>query len=560
MQGIQHNAQLRKIQKLYFPAFLLFLFQPDSTFAERFPKQQPLHLDETEDLQPIASSDVDLTSFNRTSLGTSVLDRSQQNVDQLVFCPVEWRDRLSKEASELAEDACGKIYLANVECDPKQQQQVLVKVCSYSHDVVQEARLMEQMNHPNLIKTFEHAMGPTAGKVSLLMEAATAGNLEQLMTFPAYTRARLLKEVFEGLAYMHEHTLVHANLRPDNILLFGDCTEGGICISKISGFRLTRPDKTKGTPGVSVYTAPELLSAGDTPALSVTNDLWSMGIIIHKLAKGELPFNFTSCGSDSLCLHNRVKEVTASYKAVSAVHVEILLQGLLQPDPKLRISASDAVGICKRWLEAEVFQKDFKENMPRASLPACWDSCAWELCYVHKQTCQQNESFEATCTGIASNEAIDPLLPEAGIESEDKFFGPQKKSGAVEGDDLIDTLRRIPEMSLVDKYLNVAFQPDPQHKQSMCFRREGTIDGLGCSHHCTCGRFFHRLEVCYKPSNPAQVYENWKKDPTKNLAEVKALLFGECRRPVYVYIAAGTLSLLIVAGVLFAVVKFRKES
>uniref|UniRef100_A0ACD5TL14 Uncharacterized protein n=1 Tax=Avena sativa TaxID=4498 RepID=A0ACD5TL14_AVESA len=96
---------------------------------------------------------------------------------------------------------------------------------------------------------------------------------------------KIIKEICEGLRYLHENRIVHLDLKPANILLDDDM------VPKITDFGLSRcfyEDQsrviTKTILGTMGYLAPELLCEG---VIACSADLYSLGLIIIEILTGQ---------------------------------------------------------------------------------------------------------------------------------------------------------------------------------------------------------------------------------------------------------------------------------
>ena len=104
-----------------------------------------------------------------------------------------------------------------------------------------------------------------------------------------HSAASIVKQVVEGVSYLHENGVAHRDLKPENLLVGGENEEE----IKISDFGLSkafgagaaaRLETSCGTPD---YVAPEVLR-GEVYDQSV--DLWSVGVITYILLCGFPPF------------------------------------------------------------------------------------------------------------------------------------------------------------------------------------------------------------------------------------------------------------------------------
>ncbi len=94
--------------------------------------------------------------------------------------------------------------------------------------------------------------------------------------------------VVDGLAYLHSKRVAHRDLKPDNILLFGDA----LIVAKISDFGTSKVLQTMLTntsmAGTPKYTAPELLEEGSHYGASA--DVFSLSMVLYELFTGKDPF------------------------------------------------------------------------------------------------------------------------------------------------------------------------------------------------------------------------------------------------------------------------------
>ncbi len=84
-----------------------------------------------------------------------------------------------------------------------------------------EARIMMDLDHPNCIKCYEVLETPT--HVVLALELAAGGDLFSLYEFAdRYTEAdaaKNVKEMTDGLAYLHSRGIAHRDLKLENVLV-----------------------------------------------------------------------------------------------------------------------------------------------------------------------------------------------------------------------------------------------------------------------------------------------------------------------------------------------------
>lgn len=113
--------------------------------------------------------------------------------------------------------------------------------------------------------------------------------------FSEEVAAYLIKQVLEGVAYLHSKGIVHGDLKLENILLEGTMP----CVTvKIADFGLSKvfaSSPTRATVcGSPLYMAPELITLDQKRELAPAVDVWSVGVILFILLAGYAPFGARS--------------------------------------------------------------------------------------------------------------------------------------------------------------------------------------------------------------------------------------------------------------------------
>ena len=194
---------------------------------------------------------------------------------------------------ELGQLAAIKVIPAELAGDPTFQARFL-----------QEAKAAAALKHPNIVKIYE--FGEQARQLYLVMEWMTDGSLRTLLQhhagqpLPLPLGLDLVHQAAEGLAAAHAQSMVHGDVKPDNLLLT-DLTSSGQkgerYLLKISDFwqtrlaaqsSLTTTDVPWGTPA---YMSPEQCQGKQ---LDGRSDLYSLGVILYEVATGYLPFQITN--------------------------------------------------------------------------------------------------------------------------------------------------------------------------------------------------------------------------------------------------------------------------
>ena len=183
-----------------------------------------------------------------------------------------------------------------------------------------EILIMKELNHPNIIRL--HKFLHSSNHYFVIMEYCNGGMLSNLLTnyklkfarpFPIEVIQYFMRQIVEGLKYIHSHNIIHRDIKLDNILLkvknknkleIEDIEDSLLLTSeiKIIDFGLaTRldPDRLANTAaGSPINMAPCILKkynkAGGYDKLQGYNekaDIWSLGTICYEMLTGEPLFN-----------------------------------------------------------------------------------------------------------------------------------------------------------------------------------------------------------------------------------------------------------------------------
>src|SRR5262249_6038460 len=158
---------------------------------------------------------------------------------------------------------------------------------------LREARSAAGIHHPNVCAIYDvgEADGVPFVVMSFVEGLSLAEWLEQEHPYrdPVHA-ARLVSQVAHGLKAVHDHGLVHRDLKPGNILIEEDgraiLTDFGLTRPNVDCERLTGEGYLLGTP---MFMAPEQV-AGQSDRIGPWTDLYSLGVIFYRLLTGRLPF------------------------------------------------------------------------------------------------------------------------------------------------------------------------------------------------------------------------------------------------------------------------------
>jgi serine/threonine-protein kinase len=159
---------------------------------------------------------------------------------------------------------------------------------------LQERSILLSLRHDNIVRVRD-LIATADGMLALVMDLVHGGNLRdhlaQRGTLPIGEAAALLAQVADGLNAAHVRSVVHRDLKPDNILV--DRALDGSPRARLTDFGIARvldePGMTTsgaviGTPN---YMAPELIEGG-LPGPAV--DVYALGVMFYELLVGRPPY------------------------------------------------------------------------------------------------------------------------------------------------------------------------------------------------------------------------------------------------------------------------------
>ncbi len=206
---------------------------------------------------------------------------------------------------------------------------------------VKEARALAQLSHPNIVGVFD--VGEVDGLPFIVMEHVAGSSLKQRIersgALPLADAVRLTDGIANGLAFAHSRGIIHADLKPSNILL--DEND----VPKICDFGIARtPHEDSDSPqlfATALYVAPERVEGRSA---SVASDVYGLGLVLYEMLVGKPPF---TSGNAAVLLRDHVVRppVPPSHLRPSLPKdVDAVVLKALAKDPALRYQKATEIG------------------------------------------------------------------------------------------------------------------------------------------------------------------------------------------------------------------------
>lgn len=186
-----------------------------------------------------------------------------------------------------------------------------------------ERQIHARFRHPNIAQLFDGGVTPDGHSyfVMELIEGRPIAeySVEQGLELPALMR--LFLQVCSAVQYAHARLVVHADIKPNNILVTADGT------AKLLDFGVARvlqqAGETAPTPpavavGITVYYASPARRAGEPP--TVVDDVYSLGVLMKDLLRR---FDVVPRDLMSIANHAAAEDPAARYGSVDALRTDI---------------------------------------------------------------------------------------------------------------------------------------------------------------------------------------------------------------------------------------------
>ena len=210
-----------------------------------------------------------------------------------------------------------------------------------------EVRVLAQLRHPNIVSIFHSEA--SGGAYYYVMDYIDGVALDAVAGAGGMSVAdtlRMFVRVCDAVGAAHLRGIIHRDLKPGNIRVDRDGVPHVLDfgLSKISG----DPDSSSMTltgqfVGTAAYASPEQ-AAGDTDALDIRTDVYSLGVLLFRLLTGAFPYDVGGPARD--VLNNIATAEPARPRTIRADisdEVETITLRCLQKDPERRYQSAVAL-------------------------------------------------------------------------------------------------------------------------------------------------------------------------------------------------------------------------
>ncbi|MED6218517.1 Glutamate receptor ionotropic, kainate 1 [Stylosanthes scabra] len=212
-------------------------------------------------------------------------------------------------------------------------------------DVLREVLIMKMVEHPNIVNLIEVIDDPESDCFYMVLEYVEGKFIcegsGRGCALGEDTVRKYLRDIVSGLRYLHDHNIIHLDIKPDNLLI---TREGKVKIGDFSVSQAFEDDNDilYRSPGTPVFSAPECCAGGRYHGKA--SDTWAVGVTLYCMIMGEYPFlgkalpdTYEKILNNPLVLPDDINP-----------QLKNLIEGLLCKDPKARMTLNEVAE--HRWV------------------------------------------------------------------------------------------------------------------------------------------------------------------------------------------------------------------
>ncbi|KAF9428015.1 hypothetical protein BGZ94_003619 [Podila epigama] len=207
-----------------------------------------------------------------------------------------------------------------------------------------EIAILKKLNHINIVKLYEVLDVASDDSMYMIFEFCERGALMPVSLTETYDEVfsddecrNVFQQIVLGIEYLHEHDIIHRDIKPDNLLRSQDGTVKIVDFGVSEMFDKKGHDMTNKSAGSPAFMAPELCRPDHGQVSGRATDIWSMGVTLYCLRYGRLPF----VSSNIIDLNRIIRENDFDLPGEQDPRFIALMHRLLEKDPSKRITIDE---------------------------------------------------------------------------------------------------------------------------------------------------------------------------------------------------------------------------
>ncbi|XP_074488973.1 death-associated protein kinase 2 isoform X1 [Sebastes fasciatus] len=218
-------------------------------------------------------------------------------------------------------------------------------------EIEREVDILQQIQHNNIVAL--HDVYENRTDVVLILELVSGGELfdflAQKESLSEEEATRFIKQILDGVLYLHSKRIAHFDLKPENIMLLDRNVH--LPRIKLIDFGLAHKIEAgvdfKNIFGTPEFVAPEIVNYEQ---LGLEADMWSIGVITYILLSGASPFlgdtKQETLGNISAMDYEFDEELFSNTSELA----KSFIRKLLEKDTRKRMTIQDALN--HHWIKS----------------------------------------------------------------------------------------------------------------------------------------------------------------------------------------------------------------
>lgn len=258
--------------------------------------------------------------------------------------------------------------------------------------VSREMSVLLTISHPNIVRTYD--IFDERHRILVVMAFVSGGDLFEYVVqrnaFNERSAKHAMWQVITGVAYLHDHNIVHRDIKLENVLV----AQTDPLRLQLTDFGFANfIDPASDAPardlnslvGTGSYMAPEVI---DGRGHGTPVDIFASGVVMFRLLTGQMPFRAISLReSYELALAERADFASRAWQNVST-EARLLCRSMMSADPACRPAA-------KEILAHDWFVQD------EAFLQEAADAEAAARRKEEKEQQREQELYDKVCDGLS---------------------------------------------------------------------------------------------------------------------------------------------------------------
>lgn len=211
-------------------------------------------------------------------------------------------------------------------------------------EIEREVDILREIQHPNIITL--HDIFENKTDVVLILELVSGGELFDFLaekeSLTEEEATQFLKQILDGVHYLHSKRIAHFDLKPENIMLL-DKNVPNPRIKLIDfgiAHKIEAGNEFKNIFGTPEFVAPEIVNY---EPLGLEADMWSIGVITYILLSGASPF-LGETKQETLTNISAVNyDFDEEYFSSTSELAKDFIRRLLVKDPKKRMTIAQSL-------------------------------------------------------------------------------------------------------------------------------------------------------------------------------------------------------------------------